>query len=381
MKILLLVTSSIAIVKIEELINLFLSTKKFFVSVVLSEKAKKYKLKLPSSLHLKYYHKENYKKQIPDHINLVNEHDFIILAPATFNTISKFANGIADDFLTSILAINKKPVLVVPAMNSHMWENPINLENVQKLKKIGHLFLGPIHGKLHCKTKGIGKIINTQNILDFVLKKNKPKVLFTFGYTKSRVDLVRSLAVFSSGKMGIALINELSLDFDLTIVNCSLPHLNSKIPAHFKIYNIDNIDQYEKLVYKLIEKNEIFISACAVSDFIFDQVKVKINKKNASGVLCYKINKDILQDIANKYPEKTHVGFALGGKNFEKIGREKFLAKKLDVLVANQNSKIYGENIKAKIFTKFFETDLIIGTKSDLAVQIKQILLKILAKK
>ncbi|TNK90247.1 bifunctional phosphopantothenoylcysteine decarboxylase/phosphopantothenate--cysteine ligase CoaBC, partial [Mycoplasmopsis pullorum] len=106
-------------------------------------------------------------------------------------------------------------------------------------------------------------------------------------------DSVRSLMVPSSGKMGLALISELAFDFDLTVINASLQHLNSKIPANVKVVNVNYIDEYKEAVFSEIKNSDGFISVAAVSDFIFEKIDNKISKNNSSGVLKYHIGSDV----------------------------------------------------------------------------------------
>lgn len=384
MKILLLVTSSIAIVKLGDFLNLLKKDSKNQITVVLSKNASKYKLNFPKEdQNLKYLYSESYIKKDPQHVYLARDNDLIILFAATYNTITKFARGIADNFLTSILAVNKKPVVILPAMNSNMWENPINLEHVSKLKKYGHIFIGPDCGTLYCNDFGIGKMAKVSDIYERLFGKNKPKLLLSFGYTKSPIDSVRSLMVPSSGKMGLALISELAFDFDLTVINASLQHLNSKIPANVKVVNVNYIDEYKEAVFSEIKNSDGFISVAAVSDFIFEKIDNKISKNNSSGVLKYHIGSDVLKEVSNKYPNKIMVGFSLGdSNNYKEKAKEKLINKKLSLIVANSTSSLNNKNINASLFDKnlneiYFEN----VSKYDFAKEIKNQLWKIIKAK
>ncbi|TNK84295.1 phosphopantothenoylcysteine decarboxylase, partial [Mycoplasmopsis pullorum] len=235
---------------------------------------------------------------------------------------------------------------------------------------------------------GIGHIVSNEAIINFLFNKNKkPKLLLTLGYTKVQLDDVRVVSVPSSGKTGVALINELHNDFNLTIINANIQSLNLTIPNNIKIINVSTPNEYEKAVMEQIIDADIFVSNAAVSDFIFDKHDGKI-KKDAKFDLTYKIGSDVLFEVSKKFPEKIKVGFALESKTNGKLidlGMMKFEKKKLDLLVVNSKESL-NSNTSSGVF--IFKNDKIIQiqefeslSKSDLANKISKYLKTILKDK
>ncbi|TNK86402.1 bifunctional phosphopantothenoylcysteine decarboxylase/phosphopantothenate--cysteine ligase CoaBC [Mycoplasmopsis pullorum] len=389
MNILILGTSSIAVKRINSLVSLLKKESNVNVKVVLSPKADQFDLVDTNDEFELVNYQSNYQNLDPLHVNLAKWADWIIIFPATFNTINKYANGISDNFILDILSLGfHNKTLICPAMNTLMYQNPILQNNIQKLKELGITFLGPIQGLLHCGDNGIGHIVSNEEIINFLFNKNKkPKLLLTLGYTKVQLDDVRVVSVPSSGKTGVALINELHNDFNLTIINANIQSLNLTIPNNIKIINVSTPNEYEKAVMEQIIDADIFVSNAAVSDFIFDKHDGKI-KKDAKFDLTYKIGSDVLFEVSKKFPEKIKVGFALESKTNGKLidlGMMKFEKKKLDLLVVNSKESL-NSNTSSGVF--IFKNDKIIQiqefeslSKSDLANKISKYLKTILKDK
>ena len=169
MKLLIIVTGSIAISKLPEMIKL-LSKKKIKIDFIFTKSA----LSIMKSKQLFYlknfriYTDELQKKKYNEmlHIELSRKADAIMIFPATANIIGKFSNGIADDLASTTLLVSNKQLFFIPAMNTEMWENTSNQDNVKKLKKNGHIFIGPIYGNLSCGEVGIGRISNIETIVN-----------------------------------------------------------------------------------------------------------------------------------------------------------------------------------------------------------------------
>ncbi|MCK4576567.1 bifunctional phosphopantothenoylcysteine decarboxylase/phosphopantothenate--cysteine ligase CoaBC, partial [candidate division WOR-3 bacterium] len=144
------------------------------------------------------------------HITIMNEADLVAIIPATANFIGKLAHGIVDNLLLGIVFASNKPVLIAPAMNKRMWQNPILSENVKKLKKLGYKFVGPTHGSLACKEEGIGRleeidiiVEEIQTIIEDKKDLKGKKFLITLGRTKEYLDPVRYISNDSSGRFGL----------------------------------------------------------------------------------------------------------------------------------------------------------------------------------
>ncbi|NJM52058.1 MAG: bifunctional phosphopantothenoylcysteine decarboxylase/phosphopantothenate--cysteine ligase CoaBC, partial [Blastocatellia bacterium] len=174
------------------------------------------------ALTSKYVLVDDYAPDNPDpiaHINFSQNIDLLIVVPATANVIAKFANGIADDFLTSTYLATNCPVLIAPAMNTEMWNKPATQRNIEQLKKDGVQFVEPVAGRLACETVGTGKLEDVEKIVETALKffttetqrhgdLKGEKILITTGGTREAIDPVRFISNHSSGKMGFAVAEE-----------------------------------------------------------------------------------------------------------------------------------------------------------------------------
>ncbi len=284
----------------------------------------------------------------PIHIQLSDWADQILIYPATYNIIGKYSHGIADDLVTTILSVaSHNKVIVCPAMNSVMYLNPINQTNINLLKELGVRFLGPINGNLYCKTKGIGHIIEPKDVIKYLCCNKKTKLLLAMGKTRVYLDDVRYIEANSSGKMGNALIEALKFEYDITVILANVTLENSNA---LNILHCSTIDEYETMVLREIENNDIFISAIAVSDFIFEKNNGKI-KKDIKHQFKYHIGKDILKMLITKYPNKFYVGFALESDNILENAKIKKDRKHVDLLVANYQSALANDSTNGYLIT------------------------------
>ena len=214
----------------------------------------------------------------PEHIALT-ESDIFVIAPATANTIGKIANGICDNLLLSTACAFSKPILIVPAMNTNMWNNPIVQENLTKLSKLGYHILEPASGYLACGTSGIGRMREVEEIFDKTVDIMTPKlkgkkILITAGGTKEKIDPVRYISNSSSGKMGLALADAAySMGAEVTLVSTfktDKPYLN---------YVTETALEMEKIVKEQTPFQDCVIMAAAVSDYrVENYAKEKIKK-------------------------------------------------------------------------------------------------------
>lgn len=366
MKILILSSASIALKKTNELIKIF-SQNGHEVKYCLTNNALKMNL---VELNENYVDDDSYSELTTKHIQLAKWADKIIVYPATFNTINKLANGITDNFVMSILSLgffNK--TIICPAMNFRMFDNEILQSNITRLKKLGVTFVGPEYGKLYCGDEGYGRVVEVNDLFNFVIKKPIKKLLITLGYTEVKLDDVRTVSVRSSGKMGLSLINELKYFFDLTVINANLPELNKYINNDIKIINVSTVEQYFNAVKENIESQDIYLSVAAVSDLIFDKFDGKI-KKDTTINFTYKIGVDVLKWVSETYPEKIKIGFALeSSKNLEN-GLKKLNGKNLDMLILNSKEALKSSLTSGFILTKNNNIEFDNLTKEELASKI-----------
>ena len=219
MRILFIISSSIAAIKCEEIIKELIKND-INIDCILTEKTKNiinYK-KIKKIIHGNIYTDKSEQNNKMLHIELSRKSDLIVVCPATANTIAKYANGLADNLAsTTLLAANKK-IIFVPAMNKEMWNNKINQKNIKFLFDTGIEFIGPKYGKLFCGEMGLGRLANTKLILKNIMKyMNQTKILegknclVTAGPTQEKIDPVRYISNFSSGKQGYEIANQLAL--------------------------------------------------------------------------------------------------------------------------------------------------------------------------
>ena len=280
------------------------------------------------------------------HIDLTKWADKIIVAPATANLISKFANGIADDLASSLmLAVRDiSRVYIVPAMNTFMYKNPIIQENMNKLIKLGFNFVEPESGLLACGDVGEGKfpsIKKIENVLFQEIEKDlkDKKVLVTAGPTKEFIDPFRCLTNPSTGKMGIAIANECAKRGAEVILVSSIDDdsINNKVK---KVKIISTNDMFEAVKNNFKDCNFI-IKAAAVSDYtpvqVFDK---KVKKQDGNLSIEFKRTQDILKYVGdNKSDNQKVIGFAAETNNLIEYAKEKIIKKNLDYIVANDISK------------------------------------------
>ncbi len=287
-----------------------------------------------------FYFSKNYNSKIK-HIDLSQDCDLILVAPATANIIGKVASGIADDLLTATIMASKKPVLFVPAMNKNMWENNIVRENVEKLKKYGYKFIGPKKGLLACGDYGEGHIEDIEKIVNeanSALKKKSLKnktVLILSGPTIEKIDDVRYITNASSGKTGYFLANEAKARGANVIF---ITGNTDYIPDVNICEKIESAGDMFEMAKKYFKKSDIIISAAAVGDFTVEKINGKIPREK---VLSLKLipTKDIIEFLGKNKKDKKIIGFSAEVGNNLKRANEKIKRKNLDFIVVNDITK------------------------------------------
>jgi phosphopantothenoylcysteine decarboxylase/phosphopantothenate--cysteine ligase len=299
------------------------------------------------------------------HINLSKDAGLFIIAPATANTINKISAGIADNLLTNLWLTYKGPVLIAPAMNTRMYDNPVLKRNIRELSKMGVQLIGPVTGSLACGEEGEGRMSDTGEIIDAVIAVLTDKdlagekLLVTAGPTREPIDAVRFISNRSSGKMGYA-IAEAANRRGADVILVSGP--SAEMPAGgIKCIEVETASEMKMAVEKNLAWATSVIMTAAVSDFTARKKHREKLKKTDINTLELKKTDDILKTISLKKGKRVIVGFAAeSGRNIANA-RKKMKDKKLDLIVLNDiSSKGAGFDVDTNIVT-------IIGKKGDLA--------------
>lgn len=278
------------------------------------------------------------------HISLADRAEVLVIAPATANIIGKITSGIADDMLSTVVMATKAPVLIAPAMNVHMWENPICQDNIAKLKAKGYRVVEPESGDLACGYEGKGRLAEITAIVEEIRFLLSPKdlsgesVLVTAGPTEEAIDPVRFITNRSSGKMGFALARAAyHRGAEVTLV--SGPS-NLRAPRNVKYIPVRSAEEMRQAVMESLEKSSILLMAAAVSDYRPKEVATqKIKKLSAQTTLSLERTPDILGEGKKHKGKRIYVGFAAETENLIRNAKEKLKGKDLDFIVANDVSQ------------------------------------------
>jgi phosphopantothenoylcysteine decarboxylase/phosphopantothenate--cysteine ligase len=345
-KILLIISGGIAAYKVLDLIR-NLTAQNIEIKTILTKSAEEFvtPLSIASLSKNKVYKNEfdlNEEMEM-DHIALSRWADLILVAPATANIISNFANGNAQDFINTVILASNKKIFIAPAMNVQMWKNLSTQENVKKLQKRGFYFIGPSEGLLACGEFGDGRMVEVReienSIYNFFLKKDlNLKAIVTAGPTREYIDPVRYISNESSGLQGYEIAKKLyesGVDTKLIIGPVSL-----QIDENMNYTKVTSADEMFEEVKNSLPA-DIAVCTAAVADFKTDKFDKKIKKqKNDLSLNLYQ-NKDILDFISNhkELRPKLVVGFAAETNNVIEYAKDKLKRKKCDWIVANNVSK------------------------------------------
>jgi phosphopantothenoylcysteine decarboxylase/phosphopantothenate--cysteine ligase len=316
------------------------------VKVILTPSALNFVTKLTlqtlsdNEVYVENFEIEEYK---PGHISLADEADIFVIAPATANTISKIANGICDNLLLSTACAFKKPIILAPAMNTGMWENPFVQENMKKLSENGYHILNPETGFLACGTNGKGRMIEVEDIYEKTseilsqkqILKGK-KILITAGGTKEKIDPVRYITNCSSGKMGIALADcAYNMGANVTLVS------TFEVNKPYNNIVTESAQEMEKAVKSNLQEQDCVIMAAAVADYRIKNYSEQKIKKGADDNLVLELTKnpDILKEISTINSKAKIVGFCAESENLLENAKIKIKNKGCDYLIANDISR------------------------------------------
>ena len=317
-----------------------------------------------------------------EHISLAKKADIFLIAPATANVIGKIANGIADDMLSTTVMATKAPVVIAPAMNTNMYENPVTQANIQKLKDLGYIFIEPGYGRLACGDLGPGKLAEPDLIVEnikFLLNKTDElkgkNVLVTAGPTQEAIDPVRYITNKSTGKMGYALAYQAALmGAKVTLVTGPT---NIEIPFGIsEVIKIKSAGQMYETVTSRFDEMDIVIKSAAVADYKPKNISdSKIKKSDSDLVLELDRNKDILFELGKLKTKQVLVGFAAETDDLIANAQKKLAKKNLDFIVANdlkqEGAGFAGDtNIVKLLFADGNIEELPIMTKNQLSKEI-----------
>jgi phosphopantothenoylcysteine decarboxylase / phosphopantothenate---cysteine ligase len=276
------------------------------------------------------------------HVTLADIADLMVIAPATANILGKIANGIADDFLSTMVMATTVPVLFAPSMNVNMWESGFVQNNVEKLKAHGYQFIGPIEGDLACGSIGKGKLADNEEIIekieDIFTHKDLQgqRVLVTAGPTLEPIDPVRSITNRSTGRMGFAMA-KMARRRGAEVTLLTGPHYLSLPRRDIPQIVVNSAREMHDAAMHYFEDCHIVIMAAAVADFrpkaILEQKITK--RKNETHILEMEKNPDILKELGEKKKNQILVGFAAETSELMENAEVKLKEKNLDLIVAN----------------------------------------------
>ncbi len=352
------------------------------------------------------------------HINFSQNIDLLLIVPATANIIAKFANGVADDFLSSTYLATTAPVMIAPAMNTTMWEQPATQRNVEQLRKDGVHFVEPVAGELACKTVGTGKLEDVENIVAQALRllsasgvvetavansngrENHPdgetpppllrkegsrslgadlageSFLITVGGTREAIDPVRFISNHSSGKLGFA-VAEAAVDRGARVtVVAGVTTVDP--PEDINIIRAVSASEMYDAVLKELPSATVFVGAAAVADYAPANAAEGKIKKDGRDFMILELKKtqDILSEVSKSRPDgMLVVGFAAETSDVIGYARSKMEKKGLDFVVANDVTKAgAGFNSDTNIATILTrdggEVDLPLMSKREMADRI-----------
>ena len=375
-KILLVICGGIAAYKSLEIIRL-LKKKDAQVKTILTKNANKFVTPLSAvslSQEKVYSDLFDHKNESEmDHISLSRWSDLILIAPATANTISKIAFGVADDLASTVVLASNKKIFLAPAMNVRMWEHPSNKDNVNKIRNIGYEIIGPEIGDMACGEYGEGKMTEPVAIIAYIekyfknIKNNKKfKALVTAGPTLEHIDPVRYITNKSSGKQGYAIAKSLKDNgFETTLI--SGPTNLDQIPG----INTIRVNSAKEMLDATLKNlpADVAIFSAAVADYKVNKIKNEKIKKQDNLSLILEKNVDILGHISkhNSLRPKLVIGFAAETNELEKNSQKKLLEKNCDWIIANDisntNIGFNSEYNEVSIFYKNMKKEKILKVK------------------
>jgi phosphopantothenoylcysteine decarboxylase / phosphopantothenate---cysteine ligase len=322
-----------------------------------------------------------------EHISVAQGIDALVVVPATADTLAKFANGIANDFLSTTYLATTAPVIVAPAMNVNMWEHEATRKNLETLRGRGVRIVEPGSGYLACGMIGAGRLAEPEEIVEAVLETlgvsqdlKGETVLVTAGPTYEPIDPVRFLGNRSSGKMGYA-IAEMAIRRGARVVLISGPTA-LKPPAVAEFVAVESAEQMRQAVMERFPDATIVIKTAAVADFRPTKTAGQKIKREKGISLELEPTGDILAELgANKFPKHIIIGFAAETENLIENARKKLTKKNVDAIVLNDVSRTdsgFGSDQNAiTIVTPTEQIDVPMCTKLECAGRVLDLAVKL----
>lgn len=276
-----------------------------------------------------------------EHIAVAQEHEVLVVAPATADLMAKLAHGLADDFLSTLYLAFTGRVVLAPAMNVNMWEHAATQKNVETLRARGHRIVGPEEGYLACGMTGAGRLAQPEAIADAIEQETRRRrdldgesILITAGPTQEPLDPVRYISNRSSGKMGYALAEAAAArGADVVLVSGPV-HLAP--PRGVKVIPVRTAVEMREAVFAHLEPAGIVIKAAAVADFHLAKVPNQKVKKTAARISVeLDPTPDILAELGRKKGDRLLIGFAAETQNLQQEARRKLESKNCDMVVGN----------------------------------------------
>jgi phosphopantothenoylcysteine decarboxylase/phosphopantothenate--cysteine ligase len=276
-----------------------------------------------------------------EHTSVAQEHELLAIAPATADLIGKMANGLADDFLTTLYLAFTGPVVVAPSMNVNMWQHPATRANLETLRLRGHTIVEPDSGYLACGMIGPGRLADPETIARAIRREAQHRrdlegdtVLITAGPTQEPLDPVRYISNRSSGKMGYALAEAAAARGARVILISGPVHL---APPHgVELIQVRTAVEMREQVFEHLGPADIVIKAAAVADFHLSKVPDQKVKKTAARIsMELDPTPDILAELGRKKGDRLLIGFAAETQNLLQESRRKLESKNCDMVVGN----------------------------------------------
>ena len=355
------ITGGIAAYKAAELTRLFVKNG-ISVQVVMTDAACHFITPITmQALSGRAVHTKMWDASIPNgmpHIELSREADAILVAPASADFMAKLVNGQADDLLSTLCLARDCQLVIAPAMNKQMWESPATQRNVTQLIKDSVIVLGPDTGEQACGEIGMGRMLEPEVLFTELFSQLKAQVparplagkriLITAGPTVEKIDPVRGITNFSSGKMGYSLA-EAAIEMGAEVTLVSGPtHLPPPESAH--TINVKSAEDMLKAVMTNIEQQDIFIAVAAVADYRPSQVSEQKIKKSGEVLNIQLVpNEDILAKVAGLAKAPFCVGFAAESENLLEYAEQKRQRKNIPLIAANIASEAMGADESALV--------------------------------
>lgn len=322
------------------------------------------------------------------HIDLADWADLVIVAPATANVIGKLANGIADDMVTTTLLATTADVWIAPAMNVHMYEHAAVIRNITQLSSDGYQFIEPSEGFLACGYIGKGRLEEPEKIVQLVVAHFGPKelplkgtkVVVTAGPTRERIDPVRFLTNFSSGKMGYAMA-EAAASLGAETILISGP-VSLSAPANVTLVSVESAKEMLDAVLLHFETASIVIKTAAVADYKPKEVySQKMKKQAGDSTIVLERTTDILLELGKRKKDQLLIGFAAETNDVIHYAKGKLVKKNADYIIANDVTEAgsgFGTDTNAvTLVGENMEQYFPHQSKKELALQILQTIIQL----